>query len=82
MYEIITEVDGVGSGRETETGHRVEAGFLHFAKFCYRIKRDLRILGLHLDFQVVQGLCLLNKEGRTYFIYATVCQMYFKPSNI
>lgn len=82
-YEIITEVDGVGSGRETETGHGVEVGFLHFAGvFCYRIQRDLGILGLHLDFQVVIKLCLPNKEDRTYFIYLTVCQMYFKPSNI
>lgn len=61
MDEIITEADRVGSGKETETWHRAEAGFLHFAKFCYRIQRDLRISSLNLDFQVI--IKLFAKQG-------------------
>lgn len=68
--------------RWTETGHGVDAGFLDFAKFCYRIQRNLRILSLNLDFQVVIKVCLPNKEDTTCFIYLTVCQIAFKPSNI
>ena len=75
-------MDRVGSGRETETGHGVEVGFLHFAKFWYRVQRDLRISGLNLDFRVVIKSCLPNKENQICFVYLTVCQMYFKLSNI
>lgn len=70
------------SRRWTETGHWVDAGFLHFAVFGHRIQRNLRILSLNLDFQVVIKICLPNREDTTYFIYLAVCQIDFKYLDI
>lgn len=78
MYEIVTEQDRVGSGKEEGTGHGLEAGSLHSATFCYRVQRNLRILSLNLDFQVVMKVYLPSEEDRTYFIYTTACQLDLK----